>query len=731
MFEKKIKTTGGGSILDNIIGTLRSQMNSTTESSRSALAGYALSTESLSDSGAQELSTAFEGYKAAVQSLPSQVSGLKGSYSQSQIDAAAGAALIAGDIGKFVGHSLSMENMNVQTPGIKTIVVGGSLVGDAMERRIPAFEAYNESDNRNAALYSMAYNLQSAKQNEFGEALFPTVTVGNDSVGFDVSIRIFSVFEDVHRNLSGDLAKFKKTNLIRAFADATILKNDGTTITPVYRPESQNKFVANAIVPHSTVLVEGESIETAPLAVDVSIDLLGLSQTDVLLANGMMDITDSLDTAVSLKNIYATVGDDVFSFNTMNLPESNFTASVQGNYRAMNLAFTNKTLMVNKNSKNVDGSVPDSLAAVIANDLIVHLSTRVFGTLNLEGAGGPGGAANAELNVMGSKLTVESILDSQGRTLDLTAAPASTVVAAFAAGKVVGYDLDARRANTNRRQRGQLLDMTITQQRYGVPLRSPISVLRPVTTDGQTDSSDLGALITATHIRTSNQAVTRLLEAAAQLGQLVDSRDTQGEGPNIMGVGRYLVKPSFKVEAINFLTELDSLTSTDRMADISALMINKVRDMAWRMYRESNYQAAAEAQFGGVAPTPTVIIATDTILAPYMMSQGDFRTLGQGFDVKVVQSLDTRMTGKIFVTFGYFGGESENKPNPLHFGNMAWKPELTLVLPISRGGQISKELTVQPSFLHVVNLPILGQITVSGLQEAVAAKVAINTNETP
>jgi hypothetical protein len=49
---------------------------------------------------------------------------------------------------------------------------------------------------------------------------------------------------------------------------------------------------------------------------------------------------------------------------------------------------------------------------------------------------------------------------------------------------------------------------------------------------------------------------------------------------------------------------------------------------------------------------------------------------------------------------------------------MVWKPELTLVLPISRNGQISKELTVSPSFTHIVNLPVLGVIEVTGITDS-------------
>jgi len=88
------------------------------------------------------------------------------------------------------------------------------------------------------------------------------------------------------------------------------------------------------------------------------------------------------------------------------------------------------------------------------------------------------------------------------------------------------------------------------------------------------------------------------------------------------------------------------------------------------------------------------------------------------------------MAGKIIMSFGVFDG-SEGIPNPMHFGNMAWKPELTLVLPLHRNGANSKELTVQPAFLHVTNLPIMASLTVIGIEDVIASKNAINFHNVP
>jgi hypothetical protein len=77
------------------------------------------------------------------------------------------------------------------------------------------------------------------------------------------------------------------------------------------------------------------------------------------------------------------------------------------------------------------------------------------------------------------------------------------------------------------------------------------------------------------------------------------------------------------------------------------------------------------------------------------------------------------------MSFGDFTNERAGVPNPLHFGNMAWKPEVTVVLPMIRNGAQSKELTVQPSFLHITNLPILGVINVSGISAIAYSKVPV------
>jgi len=121
------------------------------------------------------------------------------------------------------------------------------------------------------------------------------------------------------------------------------------------------------------------------------------------------------------------------------------------------------------------------------------------------------------------------------------------------------------------------------------------------------------------------------------------------------------------------------------------------------------------------------MILTDTFIATYLNLIGDTRLLGDLFDVKVAVTLDSRMAGKLVFAFGQEAALNSGVPNPLHFGMMGYRPELTVMIPITRGGSTSMELTVQPSFRHIVNCPIMGYWEISGIEEVVASNVAIST----
>ncbi len=590
--------------------------------------------------------------------------------------------------------------------------------GDYLGKRVKAaLESYDERDNRHATAHSITYNLLTARQDEFGEAFFPTVVVAPDQTGYIVSIRLINVMDDIRRDVSGSLDKFNKRNIIHAVIDASILDNDSTKIVPVHSVESASNFVAGL----SPVAVEldGESINTSALAFGKRFSLLGISQTAKLLQTGILDTSDSIDPAIKLDSIVLSVGTEHVKLRTSAIPLSEFHAAQQGHYRTMRLAFDPQQIVVKGAVRLADGTgVSTELASLVTTGHSVHLGISVNGSVNLE---------TAETGLTASEVTVLAVYDEDGNKLSIDSGAGKTTAELFDGVTAVGYTLEARRTNSNRRQRGQLLTTDYYQQIYNVPLHAPITTQRPVTVSDQTDASDLSALITATHIRTSNAAVTRLLEAVETLRDYVQNSQVVEQNPELLGIANWLVKAYFAEDTIVVKDIVDSLKSHERMADLQAAIVSKIRHAAYTAWRDSGIKAAADALAGGVAPKPTVIIGTDPVIANYLMVNGDFRTLGNDFDVKIVSTLDSRVKDQVFITFGQFGEGKDGLPNPLHFGNMAWKPELTLVLPMTRNGQISKELTVQPAFAHIVNLPVLVHFTVEGIADVVDGKVEVVT----
>lgn len=726
IFDKKLAAKPVETGLEKQLTMLRGYLKGQKYNGAKATA-FAVGTESLDDSKVSELRNSVETLKQGLEQLMME-NGIAPKVGDrefrlgtealaSQVEAAVAGGIISGDPKYFMTQKVTYASL---PQGAKGVVMNANYGTEDFSDVRLGTEAYDERDNRDAAVYTIAYNMNASRQDDFGETFFPTIVVTPDNVGFAVTARLLQVFDDFSRNLSGDLAEYNKRNIIRAIADPTILKNEMTRIIPVARAQNVAKFVPASLVPVSNYNLEGESIPSAPLAAGVELDLLALSQTDALLAKGTMDVTDSIDPgSLRLLALYIKVGKDILKVNTDNLPLSTFNFSVQDNYRQSVLDFQTDSVVLNASTTNADGSPLQDLAGIKTGNLSVRLKVAANGKVNTE---------RGDTKIYGPAPTVYEIVDSNGNQLALDSAAAAPIVAAFAGATVFGYDLYAYRTNANRRQRGQLIDTTYYTQVYNVPLRSPITAIHPVTTDGQTDSSDLNSLITATRIRTSNQAVGALVNAEQTLRLYANVKDSTGLWPDVLGVGRFYVQPTYFEETIDMTKVVDSLTSNERKADIQEALVNKLRDYAYRMYTVSQYKAASEALAGGVARVPQVIIGTDPVLARWLTVTGDLRTLGGEFECRVVSTLDNRVQGKIYAAFGVFDETRNTVPNPLNFGNMAWSPEVTVVLPISRNGQVSKETAVQPRFLHIVNCPILTVLTVTNL-EAVLNKVTVNVSQ--
>ncbi len=675
-------------------------------------ANYAFSTESMTEAGNANLISVSQRVENDIKRLAHEA-GV--SVTTGQVSAAVESMLMASSV-----HAALDRQATVIGDG-RTPFVGLQGLTDGSAQRQMGREAYNESDNTNVLASTVTYNILAGRQNKAGELLFPTVTVPSDNVGVSVTIRLYQVHDDIKRGISGARANFNRRSIHRGMIDHTILRNDSTLAIPVHRAESAAVFSAD--VPAYDVVNEGETIHTSALLFGKTVDFMGLSQTDTLLASGVMTREDDLDPDVRLQNVYLKVGANVLRFATSNLALSNFISVGQDNYRAQKLNFETTSLVITKDTKTIAGAaIAGALAGIISDNWVVRLGVTVNGSVNIE---------TGDLVAHANGLTVLSIFDVDSKTQVATDAGAGqTLKNAIEAGALVGYDVKAYRSNANRRQRGQLLDTTFYTQLWAVPYRSPLTALRPVNAPAQADGADLEALASATFIRTSAEAITVLLETADLLASTSALELDPTAVPETLGVARMLLKPTYLGGNINIANETNVTKSHELEKDISAVLVNRIRDLAYRLYRDSEFQAVVESGAAGTTDEPVVCVVTDPMTARYLFVEGEIRVAGPSFKLQVETTPDARMSGKIAVTLGY-PDKSDGVVNALHFGNMLWSPELALVLPISRDGKISKELTVQPRFRHIVNTPVLGMLSVEGLPEVVSQRVPVSFKNVP
>ncbi len=671
--------------------------------------------EGFSEARLGDLETAKQNLQQVLQSSLTGIADVAGlSYAQEQAAVVAGlqAAAPMEFMTKPIASGASLSPMGSET----TVVVAGQQ--GSMDRRSISMEAFDERANKNAMVYSMVYNAVAARQDEFGEAFFPTVVQTPDQVGFMVNVKLIEVIDTIRREISGAVNNFNRKNIVKASIDHTILRNDITKIVPIHRAGVSAQYFATD-VGTAQVEIGGETVTTGALAVGKKFSLLGISQTDAAVAAGLQDETDAVDSAAKLQAVYVKLADgDVVKFNTLNIPTSTFNAAVQGNARQLNLNFTTAALQLTGSTKQIDATDLTGKAAIGTHS--VRLSTSVVGSINQQ-------EGTTQINAM--PVNVEKVFDDAGNVVSVAAGAGKAIADLFIGATVIGYDLLAYRTNSNRRNRGQVIDTREMNYLYAVPVLPPITALRPVGATDANDASLLSTLITTTRIRTSNEAVTKLLEARDTLKEYANQANAAGDSPEVFGAASQLVAPTYLEAVIDAVASTDSLKSSDRADDVSGLLVNKLRDMAFRLYQKSGYKAAADAVTGNMAGKPTVIIGTDPVIARYLTISGDTRLLGDAFNFKVVSTLDSRMAGKIVMSFGDETSYTSGVANALHFGNMAWKPELTLMMPATRNGANAMELTVQPMFLHVVNLPVMAYIEVSGIEAVISGKVTVNVSQ--
>lgn len=731
--QKSQQVTHLAAVAQNIQSQLRERGR---EMANPEITSGLLSLESLQPHQFNEVSRAHDQAIADLKQMYADANISTEHYTDAQWQAGAVTMLAAGNPGAYA--RAANRTVAASTEGFSLVEASGAGF-DYRNDPAVSLEAYDDRELMNNLSFSVVFNVQAARQNEFGEAFYPTVVVTPDQSGLDVSVSRTMVFNEIRHDLTGKPTDFQRRNLVEAVIDASILANESTKAIPYYVASgtgaNTDKFVSSLVVAPFNVNTGNEVIQTAPLKPGIDIGLLGLCQPPSVQATGQLDNTDTLDHRIALDKLwvkFVNAGGDVsiISFDVNRLPRSQFQKSQEGFDRELNLNFITVDLPIDSQTLDISGAVASAPGGALAylagttdrSTWIVRLALKVTGDANIE-------LGNVSVNT--NVVTIDSIARVDQLTGAITAVTELTDSGEMALlraqltpvntpATVVGYTLQAYRSNLNRRTRGLQVTTVTQNERYAIPLGSPVTCPAPVT--ATRTSTDMAAPITAARIRNDNNAVTKLLAYADTLSALKVSADRRIAVPSVEGIGRHLVRPFFERNTIVVPDIVASLASQERAEDVSAALVNKLREVVYRAYRDSGYQPALDAITGGTGEKPTVLIGTDPVIQRHLMVSGDTRTLSIGFDHQIVTSMDSRVYGKIFITFVRKG---QTGPDPMSFGCMAWMPELATNIQMSRNGQVSQETMVQPRSIHINTLPILLVFDIEGLATAVAGRVPV------
>jgi hypothetical protein len=593
---------------------------------------------------------------------------------------------------------------------------GVTVIGDNMG--VPAMEAFDQGNIGNFKAYSLAFNLESAQQDEFGETLFPTIVLTPEVGGLDVTIEQTVVHREVRRALGGDVTDFNKRKVLDAVVDHTILESETTRIYPIVLDNGTNAkyFTDNSVVAKQTLSVDGVDITTAPLKPGMAVDLLGLSSGSPLNNGQELTDEDSIDSNASLDVIYVKVTDaaasksSVIAISVNGLPRTSFYKSPEGKSdREMSIQFSNETVVLQSTRNDIAGVPAEGLATLLDNKL--NLSINMSGTLDIE---------TGSLNVYSPTPAANALYAIDGQTISISAGTGKSIVDNLTF-ELVGYTLEAYHSNANLRHRGILGSHVGKVERYSIGFNAPITAKAPIGDSEKRKGTDLRTITAISRTRNANEAVTKLLERAGTLKQYAEAVVGDMPVPEIEGAGRHLVSPYYKDLTIDMEAVINSTKSHEKAADVADTLINAIRALAYPMAQDSNYQTALETITNGRETKPRLVIATDSVLQRHIMVSGDERTASIGMDHKVVTSPDNRMTNEIFLTFAREGVAGE--ADPLSFGAHGWIPEMVSSANVSRGGSTATVTTVQTRNRHIGLLPVMARITVTNLDKVLSEKV--------
>ena len=597
-------------------------------------------------------------------------------------------------------------------------------------------EAWSGQTNYDAIYYSIAINIMSARADDLSEIIYPTVTINPKETGMRIEVLYTSFMTPYIRSLAGNPNEPEYLPLIKNAYNSDILGQERTLVVPncdlvdSAGTRADEKLLKDL---KATTKAPGVAVVTAPYKIDQDIDILGLSQNSLTLANGEMDYTDSLTGSVNLTKLYiriddGTSNDNLYPVITSHLNGSTFNSINQGDYKMLVVNLSNHTFAFTV-TESLPAATVESTKAYPANyaagkpfhatekkGYTYYFGYTITGDVNIE-------TARCKVSQSG-RIILKKITDANGEELDLTTGNGKTIATEVNKLidsnkiKIEGYELKAYRLNDNFRTSGQQLRVDSFSTYVDVGWKSGFSASGPINNYAGdfNDISFIKNIAEYNFLISSNDAIRQLKETREFLEAITTNKG--GVTPDIKTkmLGQLVVEPFYEQTNIDVSNIVEALESVTKMQNLRAALINQLIPLCNNMYMKSNYNVALRLDSMHTDKKANIVIATHERVAQILCygQESNVFPLTDKINLIVVSTPNTELSNKLYMVFSVATQIGEVKePNLLHHGIRAASPTLTIELSPRTDGAVRREILTVPRWQHFTINPIMAYVTLT------------------
>lgn len=583
---------------------------------------------------------------------------------------------------------------------------------------------FNDDTLYDGVTLNVMYAPAQIAQSALAEAMFRTEVLTADKDFYEIRTLIPTLHNDATHSTNGTPLNFQIRRLVDAPRYRAVIGDEQTRIIPKFKVGREEFFVPAADVTPVTTTVNGQDVLTNYLRFGAPASLVSLNYLEDNPNRGVSNLTDGLDKSIRLEKIALKVSRDngsnasVFELNAgsvngsafAGLPNVENEAVIGLNMLSRDFYISGKTLLAN-------GSTNAALAAALAlaPEILVRIQLSITGTADTE-------TSTTSLTPTLAKVTGVFERGENGSFQRSTVTDPATLAAIandFAVVTPIGFSLNARLANYNRRDPGIYCRVQAARTQVPIELNSPFSVRVPA---GQTGSEVQKAELVkiafvATQISNDMAAHDTFLEAMERMSH---QKGAAAAGDDFEWAKLGYVADAYVTYAteeydLDILSSMQNNSTASKLQDLTSLLALNITDVALGLIRDSGLNGALKL-LGHPGYKCDIVVGCDPYVAGYLHKMGDSRTAGTEHKVEVISTLDERWRDLLTI---HLRVTLDGDASILNFGRHLSMPRFQTDLLMNQSGATVQQVMIQTRRRYYVTNPTGAIIRLQNMQKAV------------